>query len=78
MLQTTINNGENPMLKVAVIIWMILGPTLAGSALVVVVTVPSLYDQGMRLIPLVALAGLIVAAPLSVMIAKRIMTLTKV
>jgi hypothetical protein len=66
------------MLKVAIIIWMVLGPTLAGCALVVVVTVPSLYDQGMKLIPLVVLAGLIIAAPISAIIAKQLTTKAKI
>ncbi|SON56897.1 hypothetical protein HDIA_3356 [Hartmannibacter diazotrophicus] len=62
------------MLKVAVLIWIMLGVTLAGSFVTVIVTVPSLYADGMRLIPLVAGAGFLLAMPLAFLVAKRIYT----
>lgn len=64
------------MLKIAVLVWMMLGITLAGALVVAVVAVPSLYDQGMRLIPIVAAAGFVVAIPFAVLIAKKIDQLT--
>ncbi|MBK5961006.1 hypothetical protein CCR97_22780 [Rhodoplanes elegans] len=64
------------MMKIAVLVWMVLGITLAGTLVVAVVSVPSLYDQGMRLIPIVAAAGFVVAIPFAVLIAKKIDHLT--
>lgn len=64
------------MLKIAVLVWMMLGITLAGALVVAVVAVPSLYDQGMRLIPIVAAAGFVVAIPFAFLIAKKIDGLT--
>lgn len=60
------------MWKIAILVWIMLGTTVAGSALVVVVAVPSLYAQGMRLIPIVALIGFVVAMPLAYWIAGMI------
>ncbi|NVO13391.1 MAG: hypothetical protein HXX10_05080 [Rhodoplanes sp.] len=60
------------MLKLAVLIWMMLGITLAGALVVVIVTVPSLYAQGMSLIPIAAAVGFIVAIPAAIVIAKKI------
>ncbi len=34
------------MFKVAALIWLILGTVLAGVAMAIIVSVPSLYDQG--------------------------------
>lgn len=60
------------MLKLAALIWIVLGATIAGSLLTIIVTVPSLYAKGMTLIPVVAAAGFLVAIPLAVLVAKRI------
>ncbi len=60
------------MLKLALVIWLMLGTTLAGIAVLVVVSDTSLFDQGMKMIPLAAVAGFIVAFPLSVMVSKRL------
>lgn len=64
------------MWKIATLVWIVLGTTLAGSALMVVLAMPSLASQGMKLIPIVSLAGFAVAIPLAVWIAKRIEALT--
>jgi hypothetical protein len=61
------------MLKLASLIWIVLGATVAGSLVVVIVSVPSLYDNGMKLIPIVAIAGFVIAIPLAVWIARQIM-----
>ena len=53
------------MLKIAIILWIVLGSTLAGSALIVVLATPVLADQAMKLIPWAALAGFVLAMPLS-------------
>jgi hypothetical protein len=60
------------MFRLALLIWVVLGTTLAGMAIVVVVSDASLYNQGMKLIPIAAIAGFVVAIPLSFMISKRI------
>lgn len=64
------------MLKLAALIWMILGITLAGILVIVIVTVPSLYAQGMRLIPIAAVVGFILAIPAAIVIAKKIESAT--
>ena len=60
------------MFKLAALIWIMLGTTLAGMVLTVIVTVPSLGNQAMSLIPLWCGAAILVAIPLSFLIAKRI------
>ncbi|MGB8870201.1 MAG: hypothetical protein WCC96_13250 [Rhodomicrobium sp.] len=60
------------MLKLALVIWLMLGTTLAGIAVLVVVSDPSLLNQGMKMIPIAAIAGFIIALPLSIMVSKRI------
>ncbi|MGO9807599.1 MAG: hypothetical protein ACLPKH_12915 [Rhodomicrobium sp.] len=60
------------MLKLALVIWLMLGTTLAGIAILVVVSDPSLLNQGMKMIPIAAIAGFIIALPLSIMVSKRI------
>jgi hypothetical protein len=64
------------MLKIATLVWIVLGTTLAGIAVTAVIVVPSLYDQGMKWIPIAAGVGFLAAIPLAAMIAKRIMALT--
>ena len=46
------------MLKIAIIIWIVLGATLAGCGLTIVLATPALADQAMKLIPWASLAGL--------------------
>jgi hypothetical protein len=60
------------MFKVGILIWIVLGTTLAGLAILAVVLVPALYAQGMKAIPIAALAGFAIAIPFSLMIAKQI------
>jgi hypothetical protein len=60
------------MFKVGILVWIVLATTLAGLAVTVVLVVPSLNAQAMKFIPIAALAGTIVAIPLSLMIAKRL------
>ncbi|MEZ5773975.1 MAG: hypothetical protein R3D33_04505 [Hyphomicrobiaceae bacterium] len=62
------------MFKLAAVIWIMLGTVLAGIALTVVLLVPTLASDSMRLIPLLAVACAVVAMPISVMIARRIDT----
>lgn len=60
------------MLKLAVLIWLMLGITLAGVGVMVVVAVPELYSNGMELIPIAAGIGAVVAMPFAYLIARRI------
>lgn len=60
------------MYRIAAIVWIMLGTTLAGIAMMVIVAVPDLADQAMRLIPILCGAAFLVAIPLSYLIAKRI------
>ena len=60
------------MYRIAAIIWIMLGTTLAGIAMMVIVAVPDLADQAMRLIPILCGAAFLLAMPLSYLIAKRI------
>ena len=59
------------MLKIATIVWTMLGTTLAGIAMLVIVATPPLADDAMRLIPIACGAGALLAMPLSWMIARR-------
>jgi hypothetical protein len=60
------------MFKVAILVWMMLGTVLAGSAVTAFLTIQGLGASPMKIIPLVALAGFIVAMPLSYAVAMRI------
>lgn len=60
------------MLKVASLIWIMLGTVLAGAAVLVVLATPSLAPDGLRLVPIAAVCGFVAAIPLSVLIAKQI------
>jgi putative flippase GtrA len=60
------------MFRLALLIWVVLGTTLAGLALLVIVVSPDLSSQAMKLIPVAAIAGFVVAIPLSFMVSKRL------
>ena len=60
------------MLKIAILIWVMLGTTVAGTA-VTAVLASGLASNPMKAIPLAALAGFVVAIPLSYAVAARIM-----
>lgn len=60
------------MFKLTLVIWLMLGTVLAGIAVLVVVSEPSLYNLGMKTIPLAAIVGFVIAWPLSYMVSKRI------
>ncbi len=59
------------MLKIAIVVWMMLGTVLAGSAVIAVLTA-GLVSGPSNVIPLAALAGFVVAMPLSYLVATRI------
>ena len=60
------------MFRLALLIWVVLGTTIAGVAVLVVVSDASLSMQGMKLIPVAAIAGFVVAIPLSFFVSKRL------
>jgi hypothetical protein len=65
------------MLKVAILVWILIGVVGAGAALLVVLAVPSLSTNAMKLLPIVSIAGFIVTIPISFVIAKLILAQTK-
>ncbi|ABD08997.1 conserved hypothetical protein [Rhodopseudomonas palustris HaA2] len=60
------------MFKVAVVLWIIGGATLAGMLMVAVLAVPSLSEQAMTWIPLAVAAGFVLAMPVSFLVARKI------
>jgi hypothetical protein len=60
------------MFKVVAIIWIVLGASLAGIGLMIVVATPSLASQDMKLIPWAVLAGFVLAMPASWVLAGQI------
>jgi hypothetical protein len=65
------------MFKIALVVWIMLGVTIAGMILLAVLSIPSLADQAAKLIPLGSAAGFALAIPLSFAIAKRIAAATQ-
>ena len=60
------------MLKISIVVWIVLGAALAGSAMIAVLSIPSLAIHGMKMIPVAASLGFLIAMPLSYLIARRI------
>ena len=60
------------MFKISIIVWIMLGTALAGTAVIAVLAVPGLADQAMKNIPLAVLTGFAVAMPLSYLVARKI------
>lgn len=63
------------MLKLASMIFTILGTSFAGIGVLIVLIVPSLSSQDRLAIPIAALIGAALALPCSWIVAKRIMGL---
>lgn len=59
------------MLKIVAPIWGIVGTTLAGIAVMTVLSVPSLAAHDRQYIPYAAIAGFIVAIPIAFAVASR-------
>ena len=59
------------MFRVTLVVWIVLGTALAGSALLAVLIVPDLAAQAMKNIPRAVLAGFAVAMPLSYLVARK-------
>jgi hypothetical protein len=60
------------MLKVAILVWIVLGATLAGSLILAVLLVPSLQLEAMKWVLYAAVGGFVIALPLSWIIAGKI------
>ena len=61
-----------PTWKLALVIWVIAGITVAGTGVLAVVATPQLAAQSATLIPIVAAAGFAVAFVASFVVARRI------
>ncbi|MCB1539076.1 MAG: hypothetical protein KDJ49_08940 [Alphaproteobacteria bacterium] len=64
------------MSKLAVIVWCVAAPTLMGIFVLTVLVVPSLAAKENMMILPAAIAGAVVAAPISYYIARHIRALT--
>lgn len=60
------------MFKVSILVWIILGTAIAGSAVIAVLAVPSLAAEAMKNIPFAVLTGFAAAMPLSYLVARKI------
>jgi NAD-dependent oxidoreductase involved in siderophore biosynthesis len=60
------------MKAIAALIWIVLGATLAGVGLAIVVATPQLAAHAMKYIPYAALAGFVVAIPFSLILAAKL------
>lgn len=65
------------MVKVALLVHMILATALAGALIIVIVSIPSLSEQGMKLIPIAVGAGIVAAIPASLWLSRRILEQTR-
>lgn len=63
--------------KLAAVVWIISGITIAGILGTVVLATPSLEREAVEMLPWAALAGFALAIPVSMFIAKRIMAGTR-
>jgi hypothetical protein len=60
------------MFKIAAIMWIVIGAVFAGSAVVTILSTPSLADQAIRYVPMAGIGGYIVAIPFAYLIARRL------
>ena len=60
------------MLKISILVWIMLGTALAGTAVITVLAVPGLADQAMKNIPRAVALGFAIAMPLSYLVARKI------
>ena len=64
------------MWRLALLLWVIIATVFAGVGLVIVLMIPSMAPQAMKLIPYAALLGAAFAMPVSVLAAKMIASRT--
>ena len=60
------------MFRITLVVWMMLGTALAGTAMLAVLIIPDLAAQAMKNIPLAVLSGFAAAIPLSYLVARKI------
>lgn len=60
------------MAKVAILVWIVLGVVLAGAAVMVILAMPEFSGRELKLIPIGAIAGYVIALPISFVIARMI------
>lgn len=70
------NATEAAVGKIAVLIWIVMGITIAGVFGTVILATPALANEAAELLPWAALAGFIVAIPASVVIARKILAVS--
>lgn len=63
---------STPMIKISLLVWIMLGTALAGTAVIAVLAVPFLASEAMKNIPLAVLLGFVAAMPLSYLVARKI------
>jgi hypothetical protein len=59
------------MLKLAAVVWIMVGTVFAGSAVAAVLSVPQLAAEAMRYLPMAGLGGYIAAVPVALLLAWR-------
>ncbi len=60
------------MTRLAALLWVMGGSTLAGVFIMIVLMIPSMQFAAMKYIPIAAIAGFAVAIPLSLIAARAI------
>ena len=60
------------MKAVAIILWIVIGTTLAGIGLTIVLALPVLAVHSMKYIPWASLAGFVLAIPISWIMARKL------
>jgi hypothetical protein len=60
------------MMKLAAIVWIIVGTVFAGAAVVAVLTIPSLASEALHYLPVAGIGGYLVAMPVAWLLAARI------
>jgi len=59
------------MLKIAAIVWIMVGTVFAGSAVAAVLSMPQLADEAMRYLPIAGVGGYIAAIPVALLLGWR-------
>jgi hypothetical protein len=63
---------DKRMMKIAILVWMMLGTAFAGSAMIAVLSIDAFASQPMKFIPIAVLCGFVAAMPISYLIARKI------
>jgi hypothetical protein len=60
------------MFKIAAVMWIIIGAVFAGSAVVAILSTPSLADQAIRYVPMAGIGGYILAIHVAYLVSRRL------